>query len=79
MAIDLNAVILDEGGRLLLGGAADLAHQHDIPGLVVPADLTSGGLPVSLELDGPAGSDRRMLEIGLAVEALLGHIPPPAL
>ena len=50
-----------------------------IPGLVVPADLTAGGLPVSLELDGPAGSDRRMLEIGLAVEALLGHIPPPTL
>jgi mandelamide amidase len=50
-----------------------------IPGLVVPADLTPGGLPVSLELDGPAGSDRRILEIGLAVEALLGHIPPPAL
>ena len=50
-----------------------------IPGLVVPADLTAGGLPVSLELDGPAGSDRRMLEIGLAVEALLGHLPPPTM
>ena len=50
-----------------------------IPGLVVPAGLTAGGLPVSLELDGPAGSDRRMLAIGMAVEALLGQLPPPPL
>ena len=48
-----------------------------IPGLVVPAALNSSGLPVSLEIDGPAGSDRDLLGIGLALEELLGHIPPP--
>jgi mandelamide amidase len=40
--------------------------------------LNSEGLPVSLELDGPAGSDRRMLEIGLAIERVTGPLPPPA-
>jgi Asp-tRNA(Asn)/Glu-tRNA(Gln) amidotransferase A subunit family amidase len=48
-----------------------------IPGLVVPAGLTADGLPVSLEIDGPTGSDRKMLEIGKAMETVLGHIPPP--
>jgi mandelamide amidase len=31
-----------------------------------------------MELDGPAGSDRRLLSIGLALEKLLGRIPAPA-
>jgi mandelamide amidase len=39
--------------------------------------LNSIGLPVSLELDGPAGTDRKILGIGLAVEQVLGHLPPP--
>jgi mandelamide amidase len=47
-----------------------------LPGLVLPAAL-AGGLPVAIELDGPAGSDRRLLGIGLAVEALLGTLRPP--
>ena len=50
-----------------------------IPGLVVPAELHSNGLPVCIELDGPAGSDRRMLEIGLALEELLDPLPAPVL
>ena len=48
-----------------------------IPGLVLPAALNSEGLPVSLEIDGPAGTDRKLLGIGLAVEQVLGHLPPP--
>ncbi len=48
-----------------------------ITGLVVPAALNSNGLPVSLEIDGPAGSDRKLLGIGLAIEQVLGHIPAP--
>jgi mandelamide amidase len=48
-----------------------------LPGLVIPAALNSNGLPVSLEIDGPAGSDRKMLAIGLAMEQVLGHLPPP--
>jgi mandelamide amidase len=33
------------------------------------------GLPVGLELDGPAFADRRLLAIGIALEAVLGRIP----
>lgn len=50
-----------------------------LPGIVVPAALNRAGLPVSLELDGPAGSDRKLLGIALAVEAVLGRLPPPAI
>lgn len=48
-----------------------------LPGLVLPAALADG-LPVAIELDGPAGSDRKLLGIGLAVEALLGRLPAPS-
>lgn len=34
------------------------------------------GLPVGLELDGPIGSDRRLLAVGMALEALVGRVPP---
>ncbi|MEO6269133.1 MAG: indoleacetamide hydrolase [Lautropia sp.] len=48
-----------------------------VPGLSIPAGLSSAGLPVGLEFCGAAGNDRRLLEIGLAVEALLPKLPPP--
>jgi Asp-tRNA(Asn)/Glu-tRNA(Gln) amidotransferase A subunit family amidase len=48
-----------------------------IPGLVIPAGITPNGLPVGLELDGPAWKDRELLALGLAVERVLGTIPSP--
>lgn len=48
-----------------------------IPGLTIPAGLTAGGLPVGIEIDGPRGSDERLLALGLAIEAVLGRLPPP--
>jgi indoleacetamide hydrolase len=45
--------------------------------LVLPAGLTAAGLPVGLEFDGPPGSDRRLLAIGLSLEQALGRIAPP--
>ena len=50
-----------------------------LPGLVLPAGLTTEGLPVGIELDGPEGSDRDLLGIGFAVERVLGRPPPPAI
>jgi Asp-tRNA(Asn)/Glu-tRNA(Gln) amidotransferase A subunit family amidase len=50
-----------------------------LPGLVLPCGLTAGGLPVAIELDGPAGRDRLLLAIGMAVEAVLGALPAPVL
>jgi mandelamide amidase len=57
----------------------DPGSNAGLPGLVIPAGLTRSGLPVGLELDGPAGSDRALLAIGLAVEQALGRLPAPAL
>ena len=41
-----------------------------LPGISLPAGYADG-LPVGLELDGPAGADRRLLAIALALESLL--------
>ncbi|MCH7821901.1 MAG: hypothetical protein IIA07_07790 [Proteobacteria bacterium] len=48
-----------------------------IPGLVLPAGLSPGGLPVSIELDGPENSDEALLALGRVIEAVLGRLPPP--
>ncbi|HXY06244.1 MAG TPA: amidase family protein [Terriglobales bacterium] len=50
-----------------------------LPGLVVAAGTVPGGLPIALELDGPAGSDRALLALGLTVERVLGAAPAPKL
>ena len=50
-----------------------------VPGLVLPAGLTAGGLPVALEFDAPAGGDRALLALGAALEGALGTIPAPLL
>jgi len=48
-----------------------------IPGLVLPAGPSPGGLPVSIELDGPENSDQTLLALGRAIEGVLGPLPPP--
>ena len=55
----------------------DPGSNAGIPGLTVPIGRTAAGLPVGLELDGPAGSDRRLLAIGLSLEPLFGLLPAP--
>jgi indoleacetamide hydrolase len=55
----------------------DPGSNAGIPGLTVPAGLTGSGLPVGLELDGPAGSDRALLAVGIAVEQELGQLSAP--
>ncbi len=57
----------------LVGSCASL------PGVVVPAGLTRSGLPVGIEFDGPNGQDRQLLALVLAVEKVLGHLPPPSI
>ena len=49
-----------------------------IPGLALPAGLSAEGLPIGMELDAPAGSDRELLALGAAVEAVLPATPAPA-
>jgi indoleacetamide hydrolase len=55
----------------------DPGSNAGLPGLSLYAGLTPGGLPVGLEIDGPVGSDAKLLGLGLSIELLLGSAPPP--
>ncbi len=56
----------------------DPGSNAGVPGIQIPIALgASSKLPVGMELDGPSGSDRHLLSIGLGLEKLLGRIPPP--
>jgi indoleacetamide hydrolase len=60
------------GRQAAVGSCASLAC------LVLPAGMTTGGLPVGLEFDALPGTDRRLLALGLSLETVLGRIAPPA-
>ena len=49
-----------------------------MPCLVLPAGLTRGGLPVGLGVDMLPDQDEQLLSLGLALEKVLGPLPPPA-
>ena len=55
----------------------DPGSNAGIPGLSSPAGIGAAGLPVGIEIDGPAGSDRHLLSIGMAIENALGRLPVP--
>jgi len=56
----------------------DPGSNAGLPGLTIPAGLgPTTGLPVGISLDGPRGSDRRLLSLGMAIERVLGRTPPP--
>jgi len=49
-----------------------------VPGLTLPSGLgAKSHLPIGLEIDGPEGSDRSLLSLGIAIEATLGRLEPP--
>jgi indoleacetamide hydrolase len=57
----------------------DPGSNAGVPGIQLPVALGAASkLPVGLELDGPAGSDRKLLAIGMAFEKLFGRLPAPA-
>jgi Asp-tRNA(Asn)/Glu-tRNA(Gln) amidotransferase A subunit family amidase len=57
---------------------AAIGSAAALPGVVIPAGMTSDGLPLGVEIDGPAGSDRKLLAIAQAVESLLPDLSAPA-
>ena len=48
-----------------------------IPGLALPAGMTSAGLPIGIEFDAPAASARSPLALGLSIHGVPGPIQPP--
>jgi indoleacetamide hydrolase len=64
---------------LTLTRNTDPDSSAGIPGLSLFAGMTASGLPVGLEIDGPVGSDRELLGLGLSLEELLGQAPAPPL
>ena len=48
-----------------------------LPCLVLPAGMSSNGLPIGLEFDALPGKDRDLLALGLSLEQALGPIPAP--
>ena len=50
-----------------------------MPCLVLPAGMSSTGLPIGFEFDALPGQDRNLLALGLSLEKALGPIPAPRL
>lgn len=67
------SMLVAMGRNTALGSCASMAS------LVLPAGLTSIGLPVGLEFDALPGSDRSLLALGLSLEKVLGPTPAPSL
>jgi len=67
------SLLVAMGRNTALGSCASMAS------LVLPAGLTSNGLPVGLEFDALTGSDRSLLALGLSLEKVLGPTPAPSL
>ena len=78
-AIAANADSSSVANFVLFIQNTDPGSNAGVPGIQVPVALgASSKLPVGLELDGPAGSDRRLLAIGMALDKLFGRLPPPS-
>jgi len=77
-------VEIDIAGRkeslvTVFGRNTALSPCAGMPGLVLPAGMTAGGLPVGIELEALPHHDRSLLSLGLAVEKVLGRIPAPGI
>jgi mandelamide amidase len=55
-----------------------MAPRLGAAALSIPVGLSTG-LPVGLELDALPGNDSNLLGLGIAVQAVIGRIPPPSL
>jgi mandelamide amidase len=55
----------------------DPGSNAGIPGITLPLGLSPEGLPIGLALDGPAGSDRRLLAIAAKLAEHVAVLPVP--
>lgn len=73
--VDLNGTLVPTFPTYIRN--TDPGSNAGIPGITIPFALTTAGLPVGLGLDGPEGSDRRLLSLGLALEEIFDRLPEP--
>lgn len=59
--------------------STDPSGNAGIPSLCVATGLAPNGLPAGICLDGPVGTDRRLLAIGKALQDEIGFLPRPDL
>jgi indoleacetamide hydrolase len=64
--------------QLALANNTVPASGAGIPGISIPVGVSGSGLPIGVELDGPAGQDRALLDLARRVQATVGSLPPPA-
>jgi indoleacetamide hydrolase len=55
----------------------DPGSNAGLPGVTIPIGLSRAGLPIGLAMDGPAGSDRRLLAIAAQIAESLPRIAAP--
>ena len=58
--------------------ATGAASMLDMCAISLPVGLDDGGIPVGLQLIGPAGGDRELLDWAVAAERVLGSVSLPA-
>lgn len=63
--------------RLLLAKNVFPSSCAGLPGISLPVGLSSSGLPIGMEIDGPWGSDETILDIAARVFSITGEFPGP--
>lgn len=63
----------EEVDNLALARHTVAASLAGLPGISLPMGVSDTGLPIGLELDGAAGSDRKLLDVARRVETAIGH------
>jgi mandelamide amidase len=63
--------------RLLLAKNVFPSSCAGLPGISLPIGLSSAGLPIGMEIDGPANADKSVLAIASRVSAIVGELPAP--
>jgi mandelamide amidase len=64
-----------EVNDLVLANHTVVASLLGLPGISLPVGLSGKGLPIGLELDAPAGNDRRLLNLAHRIEGVLVNRP----
>lgn len=75
--VELNGEIVNTFGTYIRNTDPD--SNAGLPGVAFPVALNSEGLPMGMQLGGPAHSDRALLAIAMSVTAALPMLPAPDL